>query len=218
MSTFCYDSTSPQGFQTFTLHTDGSGDASTSTGCYSGDGPDHWVVANGVASNHVQWSASTSPPPPSQVSPYNNYGSANAGHAMCRGNPGRPESMPGGTVTQTFTVPAGVATLDAATVQIDPDSTVTAHATLLVNGNPEASDNELAAGDTNFTFSPVSVSSGDQVTLEISFTATYGKIITVYTAGSPGGVFSTSNSCSDGAPSVTTASTGLRAVVSGWSN
>ena len=40
---------------------------------------------------------------------------------------------------------------------------------------------------------------------------------TVYAVGSPGGTFQASNSCSDGAPSLTTASTGLRAVLSGWS-
>ncbi|NUR73321.1 MAG: hypothetical protein HOU81_21090 [Hamadaea sp.] len=49
------------------------------------------------------------------------------------------------------------------------------------------------------------------------FTATYGKIITVYTAGAPGGIFTTANSCPDGAPNVSTSATGLRAVVSGWS-
>jgi hypothetical protein len=136
---------------------------------------------------------------------------------MCRGNPGRPESMPGGTASQTFTVPSGVASLDSATVQIDPDSTVTAHLTVLVNGGLQATATAAASGDTNFTFGPVAVKQGDQVALEISLTATYGKIITVYTAGSPGGTFTASNSCSDGAPSLSTSATGLRAVASGWS-
>ena len=161
----------------------------------------------------------TTPPPaaPSSVSPYNNYGPANAGHAMCRGNPDRPESMPGGTVTQTLTIPPGVGSIDAATVQIDPDSTVTAHATLLVNGTAEAYDDQAAAGDTHFTFPSVSVTAGDTLSLQITFSASYGKIITVYTAGDPGGTFSASNSCSDGAPNDLDSSTGLRAVISGLS-
>jgi hypothetical protein len=87
---------------------------------------------------------------------------------------------------------------------------------LIVNGNNAASANAAAAGDTNFSFSQVSVHPGDTVALSISFTATYGKIITVYTVGNPGGSFTASNSCSDGAPNVSTSATGLRAVVSGY--
>jgi hypothetical protein len=51
----CHDSVDPQGFYTFTLHTNGSGYAFTQSYCYSGDHPDHWFKANGVESNHVQW-------------------------------------------------------------------------------------------------------------------------------------------------------------------
>ncbi len=162
-------------------------------------------------------------PTPSPVSPsqpvvaYSNYGPANAGHAMCRGNPSNSLSMPGGTASQTFTVPAGVASLSGALIQIDPDSSVTAHLSVAVNGNVAATANAAAAGDTRFGFGPIGVSAGDVITLTISFTSTYGKIITVYTAGSPGGTFTASNSCPDGAPNVSTTSTGLRAVVSGMS-
>jgi hypothetical protein len=154
---------------------------------------------------------------PQPVNAYDNYGPANAGHAMCRGNPGRPESMPGGSAGQTFTVPGGVATLSGALVQIDPDSTVTANLTVYVNGSAAASATAAASGDTSFTFGPVGVRPGDTVTISITFSATYGKIITVYTAGSPGGTFTSYNSCPDGAPSLTTSATGLRAVVSGTS-
>lgn len=149
------------------------------------------------------------------VNAYDNYGSANAGRAMCRGNPARPESMPGGTVRQSFTIGGQVATLSSATVQIDPDSRVSANLTLVLDGVPVASATSAASGDTNFSWSPVAVRSGQQATLQIYFTSSYGKIITVYTAGSPGGVFTTSNTCPDGAPSVTLSSTGLRAVVRG---
>ena len=58
----CYDSVSPGGFFSFTLQTDANGEASTDAYCYSGDGPDHWVVAGGVESNHVSWGSSSSPP------------------------------------------------------------------------------------------------------------------------------------------------------------
>jgi hypothetical protein len=55
VSVTCYDSVSPAGFYTFNLTTDGSGTAFTQSYCYSGDGPDHWVVAGGVQSNQVSW-------------------------------------------------------------------------------------------------------------------------------------------------------------------
>lgn len=65
VSVTCYDSVSTGGFYTFTMRTDGGGSAFTQSQCYSGDGPDHWVVAGGLTSNHVQWSAAApSPPPP----------------------------------------------------------------------------------------------------------------------------------------------------------
>ena len=158
------------------------------------------------------------PPPPAaqRVAPYNNYGAANAGRAMCRGNPGNASSMPGGTVSQTFTVPAGVAAIDQVLVQIDPDSRVTGHGALAVNGAVPATANAAAAGDTTFNFPRISVGAGDQVRFSVSFSATFGSIITVYTAGNPGGQFTTSNSCPAGAPSVSVTTTGLRAVVYGW--
>lgn len=53
----CRDSADPGGFYTFSLTTNSNGQASTQSYCYSGDGPDHWVVANGIASNHVTWGA-----------------------------------------------------------------------------------------------------------------------------------------------------------------
>ena len=64
VSVTCYDSVSPGGFYTFTLTTDGSGSASTASYCYSGDGPDHWLHAGGIESNHVTWGGSSPPPPP----------------------------------------------------------------------------------------------------------------------------------------------------------
>lgn len=146
---------------------------------------------------------------------FDNYGVANQGRAMCRGNPQRPESMPGGTVTQSFAVPGGVTSLTSALVQIDPDSRVSAALSVEVNGVGKASAVAQASGDTRFDFGPVAVQQGDQVSLSITFSASYGKIITVYTAGNPGGVFTTRNTCSDGAPSVQITNTGLRAQVVG---
>jgi hypothetical protein len=55
VSVSCRDSVDPGGFYTFTMTTNGSGYAFTQNQCYSGDHPDHWVIAGGVASNHVQW-------------------------------------------------------------------------------------------------------------------------------------------------------------------
>ncbi len=160
----------------------------------------------------------TQPPsPPQPVDAYNNYGTYNGSYPMCRGNINYSPSQPGGTVSQTFTVPSGVATLSGAEVQIDPDSRVTAHLSIVRNGTVVATTSSAAAGDTYFTYGPVSVSAGDTITLSITFTATYGSIITVYSAGSPGGTFSVSNSCASSSTNVTSTSVGLRAVVSGMS-
>jgi hypothetical protein len=63
----------------------------------------------------------------------------------------------------------------------------------------------------------VAVSQGETVTVSIAFSASFGTIITVYTAGSPGGTFVATNNCS-AAVSTSSTSGGLRAVVSGWSN
>jgi hypothetical protein len=68
VSVSCRDSVDPGGFYTFSLQANSAGSATTSSYCYSADGPDHWVVANGsVQSNHVTWGASTgsAPSPPS---------------------------------------------------------------------------------------------------------------------------------------------------------
>jgi hypothetical protein len=64
VSISCRDSVDPGGFYTFNLTTDGAGNASTASYCYSGDGPDHWVIAGGVESNHVRWGGAAPPPPP----------------------------------------------------------------------------------------------------------------------------------------------------------
>ena len=71
VSISCRDSVDPGGFYTFTLTTDGSGSGFTQSYCYSADGPDHWVVAGGVESNHLSWGSapSSSPPPPPTPTP-----------------------------------------------------------------------------------------------------------------------------------------------------
>jgi hypothetical protein len=52
----CFDSVDYAApFYTFTLYTDSSGAASTASQCYSGDGPDHWVEVDGIASNVASW-------------------------------------------------------------------------------------------------------------------------------------------------------------------
>ena len=56
----CFDSVGTSGFRTFSLSVDGSGNGATADECRSNDGPDHWVDANDVESNHVSWTATTS--------------------------------------------------------------------------------------------------------------------------------------------------------------
>lgn len=67
VSVSCHDSADPGGFYTFTLQTDASGSASTSSECYSNDGPEHWVNAGGVESNRVRWGPA--PPAPTTTPP-----------------------------------------------------------------------------------------------------------------------------------------------------
>lgn len=58
----CFDSVSPLGFYSFVLRTNASGNASTANQCYSADGPQHWVVADGQQSNRVTWGSSGGAP------------------------------------------------------------------------------------------------------------------------------------------------------------
>jgi hypothetical protein len=65
VSVTCYDSVTPDGFRTFTIRVDAAGNTSFGNECRSNDGPDHWVVAGGVESNHVSWGSRPTPPPTS---------------------------------------------------------------------------------------------------------------------------------------------------------
>jgi Divergent InlB B-repeat domain len=163
---------------------------------------------------------------PQPVSPYNNYGTPAVAHLMCRGNPALATSDPGGNASQTFTVPAGVASLSSAKVRIANAPAVTAHLTLAINGQPVAFASAVASGDTNFSFAPVSVTAGQVATISVSFTAVTtttlasmtSNTIALYSAGKPGGTFTTTNTCvGDNTGTVTSTATGLRAVVSGLS-
>ena len=64
----CFDSQSPSGFFTFSVRMAASGAGSTAE-CYSAAGPDHWVTANGVESNHVTWDAVPPPSSPTTQQP-----------------------------------------------------------------------------------------------------------------------------------------------------
>ena len=150
------------------------------------------------------------------VTVYDNYGAALTGYAVCRGNPGRPESMPGGTVSQTYTVPSGVSALTGAVVQIDP-APVTVAATLSDGGAIVAQASATAAGDTTFNFGTVPVKPGDAITLILTMTATSGKITTVYSAAGTPGQLTITDTCSDGATNITTAAVGLRSKLLGIS-
>jgi hypothetical protein len=56
VSISCRDSKRPSGFELFPMITNATGTATIAASpCYSGFGVDHWVVADGVGSNHVRW-------------------------------------------------------------------------------------------------------------------------------------------------------------------
>ena len=64
VSISCRDTADRGGFYTFSLSVDARlwERVQTSSYCYSNDGPDHWVVANGsIESNHVSWGPTLSP-------------------------------------------------------------------------------------------------------------------------------------------------------------
>lgn len=137
---------------------------------------------------------------------------------MCRGNPLQWRSLPGGTATETFTTGAAVK-LTGAQVQIDPDAAVTATASLSVDGSTVATDVEQAAGDTTFHFNGASAPAGSTIALTVTFTATAGKIITIYTVeGGTRGNLEVTNSCPDGAPTFSASEAGLRAKIWGVSS
>lgn len=153
---------------------------------------------------------------------YNNYGAPTAGIPMCRGNPNYPSGhdVPGGSFSQTMTVPSGVATINTVEIQIDPVATETASLTLSVNGTPRASASSTPSANTFFYLPNVAVSQGQSVSINVSLSdsgdSSKGQIITIYEAGAGGGVFTYSNSCvqvPNGSGSST--SNTLRAVVSG---
>jgi hypothetical protein len=92
----CYDSVSPSGFYNFTLTTNAAGAASSAAWCYSGDGPDHWVIAGGVESNHV----SPPPPPPPAASITASLGGT-YGCGVCHALNVAVRNFPTGTYTYT---------------------------------------------------------------------------------------------------------------------
>lgn len=58
VSISCRDNRSPDGYKTFSITTDSAGSASLAeTPCYSNTSTEGWVTADGVGSNHVQWTA-----------------------------------------------------------------------------------------------------------------------------------------------------------------
>jgi hypothetical protein len=154
---------------------------------------------------------------------YNNYGADPfPGVPMCRGNPNYPSGhdVPGGSFSQTMTVPAGVATINTVEIEIDPVPTETASLTLSVNGTPMASASATPDANTYFHLPNVAVSQGQSVAINVSLSdsgdSSKGQIITIYQAGAGGGVFTWSNSCVQD-PNGTGSSTSntLKAVVSG---
>jgi hypothetical protein len=152
---------------------------------------------------------------------YNNYGTEERPQPMCRGNPNYPSGhdVPGGSFSQTMTVPAGVATINTVEIQIDPVATETASLTLSVNGTPRASASATPNANTYFYLPNVAVSQGQSVAINVSLSDSgdneRGQIITVYGSNAGVGVFTWSNSCVQDNESGSSTLHTLRAVVSG---
>jgi hypothetical protein len=153
---------------------------------------------------------------------YYNYGGEERGQLMCRGNPNYPEGhdVPGGSFSQTMTVPAGVATINTVEIQIDPVATETASLTLSVNGTPVASTSATPTANTFFYLPNVPVSQGQSVAISVSLSDngdnSKGQLITIYGSNAGIGVFTWSNPCVQGNNESGSSTTHtLRAIVSG---
>ena len=184
-------------------------------------------TSRGPVSTPVRPARSHEPTPPTTptlasqpVTLYDNYGeAAGPGTPMCAGNPGRPESMPGGRLVQRFTAQQS-STITRATVQIDPAPAISVTATISVNGVSRASATATPTGDTRFGFASVPVRRGDIVDLSLNWSTVASpdnnpKLDTIYTTGTPGGSLTVTNTCSDGAPTYSTSAAGLRARIEG---
>jgi hypothetical protein len=153
---------------------------------------------------------------------YYNYGGEERGQLMCRGNPNYPDGhdVPGGSFSQTMTVPAGVATINTVEIQIDPVATETASLTLSVNGTPVASTSATPTANTYFYLPNVPVSQGQSVAINVSLSDngdnSKGQLITIYGSNAGIGVFTWSNPCVQGNNESGSSTTHtLRAIVSG---
>jgi hypothetical protein len=197
----------------------GSGSSGTPPGSTTTTTTNAPPPTGGSSTTTTTTTTTTTVPPSQQVTAFNNYGTANEpGHPMCRGNGNDAASEPAGVVTQTFTVPAGVATLNSAKIQIDPAATVTANLTVS-DGGMSVTSSAVASGDTVFNFGALQVQPGDLVTMSLTFVSTSGSIITVYDAGasSMGGTMTVQNSCAADTTNWTSSNSALRAVVYGAS-
>ncbi|MEM9713472.1 MAG: hypothetical protein AAGA17_14740, partial [Actinomycetota bacterium] len=65
----CHDSVDSAGFFSFSLPIDAAGRASTSSMCYSADGPEYWVTVDGLVSNRARWASGGSTPAPPSPGP-----------------------------------------------------------------------------------------------------------------------------------------------------
>jgi hypothetical protein len=132
----CRDSVDPGGFYTFLLGVDGGGDGSTSSQCYSGDGPEHWVTANGVESNRVVWGGSAPPPPP----PPPGSASIVVDNRVTNGGSAMREDTPAylSTVTRNFCKRDGCALPGT---DFGSGATLTAECTVLGNRTTNGQDN-----------------------------------------------------------------------------
>jgi hypothetical protein len=170
--------------------------------------------------------APTVPSSAREIKFYNNWGKTTDGHAMCTNNTARPESIDlgkvKGKVTQTFVAPKDAWAISSATIQIDQQVATIVTAELALPNHRSVTAKAFAANDTSFVFPRTMVTPGDTITLSLTFSSAAeapSKLVTIYTAGEPGGTFAAINNCPDGAENVgPTTATGLRAIIKGDDN
>ena len=162
---------------------------------------------------------------PQEVLFYNNYGGATKDITNCTGGTSS-DSNPGGTNTQTFTIPSNISRLERMVFQADAGTGTNAGAkvtaTLYVNGGQVWSGSVHPALDTTLNFGNVSVTPGASAMIKFVWSSsTSGHVDSIYLAGNSYGTFTASNACSwfGGSTAytynITTSSESLRAQIWG---
>ncbi|MGA2837723.1 MAG: fibronectin type III domain-containing protein [Acidimicrobiales bacterium] len=205
-----------------TAATPGSAGSGSFTGPYNSTVTEWFYVTDGCGlSTNVPYSAIAN----QTAYAYNTFGTpVKRELQFCRGNPnyhGTSHDVPGGSFSQSFTVPAGVGTIHSVSARIDvgPYPNPYLNLALSVNGVVRATGTLTGANSaTTWSFADVAVQQGDSVILTGSMTDPNGasneQIDGIFQVVSGPGSFSWSNTCVQSNDSGSGGA--LEAQIAGW--